>query len=88
LRNQFFNFGESVSACIVVECTFLPVVEHDAIVEKAELSVWKVQVVLVFLGEFFPVSDCVVGDVADCTTDESEFAVGNCFVFYEFFDCV
>lgn len=63
-------------------------VEYDAVVEKAELGVWKVQVVLGFLGEFFPVSDCVVGYVADCTSDESEFAVGNCFVFNEFFDYV
>ena len=66
----------------------MSVVEYDSVVEKSELGVWKVQVVLGFLGEFFPVSDCVVRDVADCAAGESEFAVGNCFAFNEFFDCV
>jgi hypothetical protein len=52
------------------------------------LGVWKVQVVAGFLGEFFPVANCVVRNVADCTANESEFAVGNGFAFYEFFDGV
>jgi hypothetical protein len=62
------------------------VVENDSAVEKAQLRVWKIQVVTCFLREFFPVTNCVVRDVADCATDKPEFAVGNGFVCDEFFD--
>jgi len=63
-------------------------VKHDSVVEKAQLGVWKVEVVAGFLREFFPVANCVVRDVADRASDKSEFAVGNGFAFNEFFDCV
>jgi hypothetical protein len=63
------------------------VIKHDSVVEKSQLGVWKVQVVAGFLGEFFPVANCVVRDVANCTPDKSEFAVRNDFAFDEFFDC-
>jgi hypothetical protein len=62
------------------------VVEHDPVVEKAQLGIWKVQVVAGFLRELFPVANCVVRDVTDCAADKSEFAVGNGFAFNEFFD--
>ena len=61
-------------------------VEYDSVVEKSQLGVWKVQVVKGFLGEFFPVANCVVGDIANCTADKSEFVVGNSFAFNKFFD--
>jgi hypothetical protein len=64
------------------------VVKYDSVVEKSQLGVWKVQVVAGFLGEFFPVPDCVVRDVAYGSSDKSEFAVGNGFAFNEFFDGV
>jgi len=64
------------------------VVEHDSVVEKTKLGVWEVQVVAGFLREFFPVADCVVGDVADCAAYKSESTVGNDFAFDEVFDCV
>ena len=51
-------------------------VKHDAVVEKSQLSIRKVKVVAGFLREFFPVANCVVGDVADGTSNKSEFFVG------------
>jgi len=64
------------------------VVEHESVVEKSQLCVWKVQVVTGFLREFFPVANCVVRDVADSTADKSELAVGDGFAFNELFNGV
>ena len=63
-------------------------VKHDSIVEKSQLGVWKVQVVAGFLGEFFPVANCVVRDVADCSSNKPEVAAGNSFAFNELCDGV
>jgi hypothetical protein len=62
---------------------FLSVVKHDSIIEKAQLGVWKVQVVAGFLREFFPVANCVVRDVTDGASDKSKFTVGNRLAFNE-----
>jgi hypothetical protein len=62
------------------------VVKDDSVVEKSELGVWKVQVVLCFFWEFFPVADCVVRKVSNCASCEPELPVGNCPVFNEFLD--
>jgi hypothetical protein len=53
------------------------VVEHDAVVKYAELRVGEVQGVACHLREFFPVANCVIGDVADGSADKSEFVIGN-----------
>jgi hypothetical protein len=54
------------------------VVKHDAVVKDAHLHVWEAQVVACGGGEFFPVSDGVVADVADCASCEAEVLVGCC----------
>jgi hypothetical protein len=60
------------------------VVKHDSIIEKAQLGIWKLQVVAGFLLEFFPVANCIVRNVADGASNKSKFTIGNCLAFNEF----
>ncbi len=55
-------------------------VEDKAVVEYAHFQVGKAKVIHAVLGQLFPVTDGVIGDVADCSADESELGVWNCLV--------
>jgi hypothetical protein len=54
---------------------FFDVVKYEAVVEYAHFNVWKAQLVAAFFGQFFPITDGIVRDVADCSSDETVFAV-------------
>ena len=84
LLEKRFNFGQAVLAAIIVECLFFYVIENKAVVKYAHFQVGKAKVIdLLFWGRVFPVADCVIRDVADCSADKSELAVWNRLVFQE-----
>jgi hypothetical protein len=75
LLKETFNFGQAVLTAAIVECLLLYVVENEAVVKYAHFQVGKAKVVLAVLRQVFPVTDCVIRDVANCSTDKSEFTV-------------
>jgi len=50
-------------------------VEDESVVKYAHFQVREIQVSLAVFWKFFPVTYCIIRDVADCSANESEFAV-------------
>jgi hypothetical protein len=75
LLEEAFHLGQAVFTAVIVECLLLHVVENEAVVKYAHFQVGKTEVIHAFLGQAFPVTDRVIGDVADCPADKSEFTV-------------
>jgi hypothetical protein len=75
LLKEAFNFGQAILVAVIVECLLLYVVENEPVIEYAHFQVGKAEIILAVLRQKFPVTDCVIRDVADCSADKSEFTV-------------
>ena len=72
---RVLQFRQTVLAAVIVEGLFFYVVEDKAVIKYAHFQVGKPRSALLILRQSFPVADSVIGDVADCSADKSEFAV-------------
>jgi hypothetical protein len=79
--------AQAVFAAVIVECLSLGMIKDKSVIKDSHFNIWKFQFITGFSWQFFPVADCIIGYVADCSSDKSElFVLGFVGVDYFFYE--